>query len=317
MTKLLVTGALGHIGSRFVRQLEPAAYEEVFLLDNLSTQRYGSLFDLPSQPCFRFVEEDVCTANLDECFDGVDVVVHLAAVTDAESSVSIPEATERTNFGGTEQVARACAKSGSRLIFLSTTSVYGPQGGVVDEECGPDVLRPQSPYAASKLRAERMLQKIGETHGLRFVICRFGTIFGTSPGMSFHTAINKFVWQACTGKPLTIWRTAVDQMRPYLDLGDGVAALNFILREQLFDSKVYNVLTLNATIGEIVSVISSYLPGATVEYVDSPIMNQLSYEVSNHRFMELGFEFKGDLDCGIRETVQLLGGLGAMEELSS
>ncbi|HCV26012.1 MAG TPA: SDR family oxidoreductase [Vicinamibacterales bacterium] len=317
MTKLLVTGALGHIGSRFVRQLEPAVFEAVSLLDNLSTQRYGSLFDLPTGTGFRFFEEDVCTANLDDYLDGVDVVVHLAAITDAESSVSIPEATERTNFGGTERVARACARSGSRLIFLSTTSVYGPQGGMVDEGSGPDVLRPQSPYAESKLRAERLLQEIGETQGLRFVICRFGTIFGTSPGMRFHTAINKFVWQACTGKPLTIWRTAVDQMRPYLDLGDAVAALNFILREQLFDGQVYNVLTLNATIGQIVGTISSYLPDVAVEYVDSPIMNQLSYEVSNRRFMELGFEFKGDLDCGIRETVQLLAGLGAMEELSS
>jgi nucleoside-diphosphate-sugar epimerase len=317
MTKLLVTGALGHIGSRFVRQLEPAVFEAVSLLDDLSTQRYGSLFDLPTGTGFRFFEEDVCTANLDDYLDGVDVVVHLAAVTDAESSVSIPEATERTNFGGTERVARACARSGARLIFLSTTSVYGPQGGMVDERSGPDVLRPQSPYAESKLRAERLLQEIGETEGLRFVTCRFGTIFGTSPGMRFHTAINKFVWQACTGKPLTIWRTAVDQMRPYLDLGDAVAALNFILREQLFDGQVYNVLTLNATIGQIVSAISSYLPDVSVEYVDSPIMNQLSYEVSNRRFMELGFEFKGDLDCGIRETVQLLGGLGAMERLPS
>src|SRR4051812_20412435 len=81
--RLVITGTLGHIGSRLIRMLQPAEFEDVVLLDNLSTQRYCSVFDLPKIVPFRFVEGDVCTADLDEIFAGASVVVHLAAVTNA------------------------------------------------------------------------------------------------------------------------------------------------------------------------------------------------------------------------------------------
>jgi UDP-glucose 4-epimerase len=63
MKKILITGALGHIGSRFIHALRPGAYDEVVLLDDLSTQRYCSLFNLPRGIPFRFIEDDVCKAD--------------------------------------------------------------------------------------------------------------------------------------------------------------------------------------------------------------------------------------------------------------
>src|SRR3972149_9285769 len=93
------------------------------------------------------------------------------------------EQVEQVNFEGTKRVALACMGSGSCLIFPSTTSVYGSQEEKVDEECPLIDLKPQSPYAESKLMAEQWLEAIGEREGLRYVICRLGTIFGTSPGM--------------------------------------------------------------------------------------------------------------------------------------
>ena len=89
MRKLLVTGALGHIGSRLLRSISPGSVEKVFLLDNLSTQRYPSLFDLPKNSTYEFIEDDICTAHLEKYFNGTDVVVHLAAITNAEESFSI------------------------------------------------------------------------------------------------------------------------------------------------------------------------------------------------------------------------------------
>jgi len=307
--RLLITGALGHIGSRFIHSLRPGDYEEVVLLDNLSTQRYCSLFNLPKGVPFRFVEADVCTADLETLFKAIDVVVHLAAITDAANSFEIADQVEHVNFGGTERVARACVRNGCRLVFFSTTSVYGTQEKVVDENCSIEELKPQSPYAASKLRAEQLLRRLGQTDGLKFVICRFGTIFGISIGMRFHTAINKFCWQACVGQPLTVWRTALHQKRPYLELGDAVRALDFIIKTDRFDNQVYNVLTANATVGEIVDLIRAYVPDTHIEYVDARIMNQLSYEVSCERFRALGFEFRGSLALGIRETIELIRGV--------
>jgi nucleoside-diphosphate-sugar epimerase len=313
--KLAITGALGHIGSRFIHSLRPGDYTRVALLDDLSTQRYCSLFNLPPDVPFRFAEVDICTANLVSLFQGVDVVVHLAAITDATSSFDCADRVEHVNFEGAERVARACVATGSRMIFFSTTSVYGTQEMVVDEQCAGEDLKPQSPYATSKLKAERMLQGLGQAEGLRFIICRFGTIFGTSIGMRFHTAINKFCWQACMGQPLSVWRTALHQKRPYLDLKDAVRALDFIIKTDRFDKQVYNVLTTNATVGEIVEAIRRHVPDTRIEYVDSRIMNQLSYEVSCDKFKSLGFEFQGSLTQGVHESIQLIRGMRQAEEM--
>jgi len=314
--KLVITGALGHIGSRLIHSVEPGEYEEIILIDNLLTQRYCSLFNLPEGIRWRFLDIDVTAdnGNLATLFDVADVVIHLAAITNAAASFEIQEEVERVNYVGTERVAQACADVGCRLLFLSTTSVYGVADGVVDEDCPPEQLKPQSPYAESKLRAERLLLDLGRISGLRFFIGRFGTIYGPSIGMRFHTAVNKFIWQACLGQPLTVWQTALDQKRPYLDLGDAVEAIRFILRKDLFDNEIYNVLTDNLTVRQITDVIRKYVPSLSIELVESQIMNQLSYTVAKSKFESHGFRFSGDLDKAIRDSIQLLQPLAASQD---
>lgn len=305
--RIVITGALGHIGSRLIRTL-PDAFPDagIVMVDDLSSQRYCSLFNLPANGRYRFFEADILGADLNRIFEGAEAVIHLAAVTNAVESFADPEQVERVNFVGTEKVARACARTGAALVFLSTTSVYGTQSELVDEDCPDADLRPQSPYAESKLRAEQLLGSLARSEGLRHVSCRFGTIFGTSPGMRFHTAINKFCWQAVNGLPLSVWTTALNQQRPYLELGDAVAALQFIVRRKLFNGGLFNVLTLNASVKEVLEEISAHAQETRVRYVDSPIMNQLSYRVANRRLADLGFEYKGTLQQGIGETIRLL-----------
>jgi UDP-glucose 4-epimerase len=309
MKRLLITGALGHIGSSLIHQIRPGEFDEVVLFDNLATQRYCSLFNLPAGVPFRFVEGDVLTADLGKLVAGMDAVIHLAAITNAAGSFDIQEQVEKVNHTGTERVARACQAAGARLIFLSTTSIYGKQDGVVDEACSVADLKPQSPYAESKLRAEQLLDTWGRQNGLRYVSCRFGTIYGTSIGMRFHTAINKFVWQACLGQPITVWRTALHQKRPYLDLSDAVRALRFILERDLFDGEVYNVVTVNTTVNDIVEAIRRHIADLRVEYVDAAIMNQLSYTVSADKLARRGFTPQGRLEQGIADTIRYIGGI--------
>lgn len=304
---IIVTGGLGHIGSEAIRSL-PAQFpgSRITIVDNLLTQRYCSLFDLPETGRYRFVEADTLTGDLEPLFEGADVAIHLAAITDAANSFDNQQQVELVNFNSTERVAQACIKHGCRLIFPSTTSVYGTQNDVVDEGCGMDELKPQSPYAESKLKAELMLKELGKTQGLRFVTLRLGTIFGISRGMRFHTAVNKFIWQASMGTPITVWRTAMDQKRPYLDLRDAVRALAFVIGSDRFDTETYNVVTVNATVREIVAAITRWIPNLAVELVDTRIMNQLSYNVSRSKFEALGFTFTGDLEEGVARSIALI-----------
>lgn len=305
--KIVVTGALGHIGSRLVRDL-PASFpsSEIVMVDNLMTQRYGSLFNLPHAGRYQFVEADITQMDLRPVLDSAHVVVHLAAITDAAGSVGRAEEVERNNFNATKRLAEACAKAGTRLITLSSTSVYGTQATFVDENCSEEELRPQSPYAETKLREERYVQQLASERGLRANICRFGTIFGVSPGMRFHTAVNKFCWQAAMGLPITVWNTAYDQKRPYLELADACRAIVHIIDREVFDGRIYNVLTLNATVRQIVESIRKFIPTLEVRHVDSAIMNQLSYEVSDARFRETGFTPSGQLIDALRDELQLL-----------
>jgi UDP-glucose 4-epimerase len=305
--KIVVTGALGHIGSALIRQLPldfPDA--EIVMLDNMMTQRYSSLFDLPVLGRYRFVEADVRRADLRSLLDGADVVVHLAAITDAAGTFDRATELEANNFDATAKVAAACRETGTHLIHLSSTSVYGTQNAVVFEDCALDDLKPQSPYAETKLKEEALVQSLARTQGLRTVIFRFGTIFGASIGMRYHTAVNKFCWQAVMRQPLSIWKSAYEQKRPYLDLTDAIRAIAFVAKKNMFDGRIYNVLTLNATVREIVEYIREFVPQLQLSFVNSPIMNQLSYEVSSERFLGAGFTFAGDIRRGIGETIALL-----------
>jgi len=305
MKKILITGALGHIGSKFIHTIKPGNFEEVRIIDNLSTQRYCSLFNLPSKVKFKFYEDDIRKADLLKLTKDIDVVLHLAAITDAANSFDKKDEVFSVNYEGTRKVSEACLSNGCKMIFPSTTSVYGTQSEIVDENCPETDLKPQSPYAESKILAEKMLTDFGK-QGLKFITLRLGTIFGTSVGMRFHTAVNKFCWQAVLGQPITVWRTALNQKRPYLDLSDAIRAFFFIIRKNLFTNEIYNVVTTNSTVGQIIDIIKKDIPDVSINYVDSKIMNQLSYTVSNEKFKKIGFRFRGDIKKGIHETIKIL-----------
>lgn len=305
--KLLITGALGHIGASLIRNIREDLADEVLILDNLESRRYPSLYNLPKKKYkYRLIHDDILSTDFDKHLSSVSVLIHLAAITDAEGSHKIPKKVERVNYEGLQRVADACLKNKVKILFPSTTSVYGSQESVVDETCTQ--LKPQSPYAESKLNSEIYLQGL-KKKGLKFVICRFGTIFGHSIGMRYDTAVNRFTWQAATGLPLTVWKTAWKQKRPYLHLDDCVRAINLILDKDLFDGEIYNVLSENFTVEDVVKTIKHFVPKLKVDYVDSPVMNQLSYSVDDKKFRQLGFKPRGKIKAGIKELINQLEGI--------
>ncbi len=305
--RIVITGALGHIGSYLLRSLPEQFKElEIIAIDSLVTQRYFSIFNLPNIAKYQFIEADVTKANLFDLVGNADILIHLAALTDATSSFENKNLVEENNLNSTDKVANFCLESNIKLISMSSTSVYGTQEATVDENCSEDELKPQSPYAEIKLKEERLIANISKKYDFKSVIFRPGTIYGISPGMRFHTAVNKFCWQAVMNKPITVWKTAMDQKRPYLDLLDLSNAIAYVINKNLFNNEIYNVLTENLTVNEILNTIKTYSPNLTIELVDSHIMNQLSYEVLNSKIKKNGFKFCGNINKGIKDTIEQL-----------
>jgi nucleoside-diphosphate-sugar epimerase len=305
--RIVVTGALGHIGSRLIRSLaEGYPGAEIIMIDNLFTQRLYSLFNLPDTASYRFIQGDVTRMDIDAHLAGVDAVVHLAALTDATRSFEHPEEMEQVNLAATEWVATACRAAAVRLIHLSSTSVYGTDKEQVDEFCGDEDVNPQSPYAQTKLQEEKLIGDMCKDGSLKALSLRFGTIFGVSPGMRFHTVVNKFCWQAVMRQPLSVWKTALDQKRPYLDLGDAVRAIVHVLNNGVYEGGVYNAVSVNITVRQVIDSIRRLVPGLEINLVDSPIMNQLSFKVMNSRLEAESFVPQGSLDAAVEETVSML-----------
>lgn len=164
-------------------------------------------------------------------------------------------------------------------------------------------LKPQSPYAAIKLKEEEYLKK----NDIDYITLRFGTISGVSSGMRFHTAVNKFCLNAMLSKDIPVWKTSINQLRPYLSLKDAFRIVKYVINQNLFDRDVYNVLTSNLTVQNICDYISKYSSKKIkIKFVNSEIMNQLSYEVSVEKIKKKNFLFKGSIEEDIKETIDLL-----------
>ncbi|MBI4116572.1 NAD(P)-dependent oxidoreductase [Candidatus Pacearchaeota archaeon] len=305
--KFLITGGLGHIGSKLIREYAKRDdIELIRILDNFLVQRYCSLFNLPNGKKYEFIEGDIMNdSDLKKAMKDIDVMIHLASITDAPATIAKPEETERINFEGTKKVVNVASNSGvKKFLFPSSTSVYGEAEGIVDENFKD--FKPSSPYATTKLASERFLQERAKTEKMEIIVLRMGTIFGTSVGMRFHTAINKFCYLAATNKPLTVWDSALNSRRPYLGLNDDIRAFEF-LEKHGKSGEIYNVVTKNYSMQDIIDAIKEFVPNLKIEITKSPLLNQKPYHASNEKIIKLGFEFKDDLRQSMKETLELFG----------
>lgn len=298
---ILITGGCGHIGSYLIRKL-PLKYK-ITVVDNLLTQRYCSLFDLDRG--IKFIEKDIDGLTKDDVV-GIDVVIHLAAITNAEGSFKNKEETENVNIVKTEKFIELCKKVRiPYFVFPSTTSVYGVSADVVYED-DDSVINPQSPYAESKIKIENFLKIQND---MNYLILRFGTIFGNSVGMRFHTAINKFCYEVSLGNPLTIWGQNYKQVRPYLGLNDAVRSIIHFLNNKEYFNQTYNIVTGNYELSDVVKLIEKVTGKVELNMVDTPLLNQFTYDVSDDKARKTGFKPKDKLEVFIKKTLNMLDNL--------
>lgn len=140
------------------------------------------------------------------------------------------------------------------------------------------------------------------------VIVRFGTIFGFSQGMRFHTAINKFCYQAALGKELTIWQSHLGLMRPYLGLNDCLQALEMVITKSEMWNMTYNVITSNYGLSEVVDCIRQ-VKEVSVRLCESPLPSQASYRTSIDRIAGFGFVPKDDLKTEVSRMMEVFSGV--------
>jgi UDP-glucose 4-epimerase len=309
---ILVTGGAGYIGSQLLHTLAADQFPRVRrirVLDNMREEKFPALMNLPGNVDYEFILGDIREENDIRMAlgDDTDVVVHLAALCNANLSFERRDDTEEINYRGALKVIDVARRALSvrRFIYASTTSVYGPTAGIVTED---SPCQPASPYAEFKLKAENdVLGLSQDTAGrVRPTVLRFATAYGYAPGLRVHTVVNIFAFRAAVGAPLEVYGSG-DQVRPFVHVADIARAIAFCMAEDQAADQVFNVVGENASVNDLLDLLEPRFPRLKVVHTDKEILNQISYEVDGSKLRALGFAPAFSLEQGIDEYARLYG----------
>jgi UDP-glucose 4-epimerase len=220
--KVLVTGGAGFIGSNLVRRLVERG-DDVRVLDNLATGRRANLDGLDVE----LVEGDVRGLDqVDAATRGVDLVFHQAALPSVQRSIDDPATCAEVNVLGTVNVLLAARDRGvRRVVVASSSSIYG--NGTAARRSEADPPDPISPYAASKLAAERFAVSFSRLRSLETVSLRYFNVFGPGQdaGSPYAAVVPRFLRAVAAGEPVTIY-------------GDGTQSRDFTYVENVIDANL-------------------------------------------------------------------------------
>jgi len=240
MQRAVVTGGAGFIGSALVDRLL-ADGSSVVCVDNFSTGNRRNLTAALRSPAFRLVEGDINDgALLADAFVGADTIFHLAALADIVPSIERPQAYFRANVDGTFAVVEAArAANIGRLVYAASSSCYGlPDVFPTPEDAA---LRPQYPYALTKLLGEQTVMHWGQVYGMRTLSLRFFNVYGPRARTTgtYGAVFGVFLAQKLAGKPFTV-------------VGDGEQSRDFTFVSDIVDALVRGAAS--ALDGEILNV---------------------------------------------------------------
>jgi UDP-glucose 4-epimerase len=302
--RVLVTGGAGFIGSHLVKALVNKC--AVIVLDNLCSGSLENLRKVTEGSGIKFVRGDVRDKKaVRDAIDGVDAVVHLAALIDVEASVKNPFETHDVNVNGTLNVLKEAVRAGvKRFVFASSTAVYGDVNPLpLKEEYPP---HPISPYAASKAAAEDYCLAFNRCYGLGTVILRYFNVYGPRQGNSAYSGvIAKFLQNALKGEPLIVYGDG-EQTRDFIYVDDVVKATVLALENEKAVRETFNVSSGKpTTINELVEVVKEVARCDLKVIYEEPRKGDVRYNYGDPAKAEkiLGFKAKTSLKKGIEKIL--------------
>jgi nucleoside-diphosphate-sugar epimerase len=299
MTRVLVTGGAGYIGSILV----PALLDRGFAVTVVDNFMYGqeSLAAVCYRPELALVRGDVRSMDtMRPLLQQADVIIPLAALVGAPVCDRNPEAATSTNLGAIVQMLGVLGRE-QRVLLPVTNSGYGV--GEPAKVCTEETpMRPVSLYARNKLEAERILL---DRHASAASF-RLATVFGMSPRMRLDLLVNDFTYRACTDRFVVLFESHFK--RNYLHVRDVAQAfLHGIDHFDAMKGQVYNVGLSNESLSklELCERIKTHVRSFVV--YESPIgqdPDKRDYIISSEKIERTGYRPQFTLDDGIRELVK-------------
>lgn len=308
----MVTGGAGFIGSHIVDRLVQEG-QRVRVVDNFSTGRRENIAHLEGNPLVQVAEGDICDSEfMAEAMEGVEYVLHEAAIPSVPRSVEDPASSHRVNVEGTLRLLLAAKEAGvRRVVFASSSSVYGDisgdQGGDLAkrESLAP---RPLSPYAATKLAGEGYCMAFYNSYGLETVVLRYFNVFGPrqDPASQYASVVPRFATALLNGKRPVIY-------------GDGLQTRDFTHVSNVVEANLKACVapdapgrTFNVACGKSVSVLELLETMARALRVSSdpefqpPRPGDVKHSRANISLAKrlLGYRVRVGFKQGIRKTLE-------------
>ncbi|MBA6435787.1 dTDP-glucose 4,6-dehydratase [Streptomyces sp. GMR22] len=308
--RIVVTGGAGFIGSHFVRQTLTGAYPawadaQVVVVDKLTyAGNEANLAEVADSPRLRFVRGDICDGELvGKLLRDTDLLVHFAAESHVDRSISGAEEFVRTNVLGTHTLLNAAANAEvEKFVHISTDEVYGSiESGSWSEE---EPLEPNSPYSASKASSDLLARAFHRTHGLPVCVTRCSNNYG--PYQHPEKVIPLFVTNLMDGRPVPLYGDG-GNVRDWLHVDDHCRGIALVA-ENGRPGEVYNIgggteltnLELTERLLELLGVDRSL-----IERVPDRKGHDRRYSVDIAKISaELGYRPEMSFETGLAETAK-------------
>ncbi|NLB71606.1 MAG: NAD-dependent epimerase/dehydratase family protein [Chloroflexi bacterium] len=306
--KVLVTGAAGFIGSRLVQRLIESGAQVRAFTRYTSRPEFGNLVLLPPES---FSQIEIVRGDLednsavDAAVVGCEIVFHLGALISIPYSYVHPVETARTNIIGTLNMLESCRNHQVKLVHTSTSEVYGTALRVPIDEEHP--LQAQSPYSASKIGADKLVESYHRSFDLPSLTVRPFNTYG--PGQSNRAVIPTIITQALTSNQIHLGN--LDTKRDFTYLDDTVEGFLKAAINGKWDGQVYNLGTgIEVTIGEVAQKIFDYLQKQPEIIIDQERLRPEKSEVfrlvsdNSKARQEIDWQPQVSLEQGLAKTVE-------------